>query len=344
VQTISAPEQDRLQIPPEPPANWSENVVCIFNAPDSGLAVYTHFCRISAERPTLWEGILAVFLPGEELLVSRSFAAARDDQVADAGGLRYTCVEPLSHWHLEFDGLVRRTRTDELAAGFLPDGPVEPLRIGLGVAGIRPAWSVGHAPDQPWGDFHLEQESRIEGSITVGGNEIAVSTLGLRDHSRGPRDHAGIPSEGWSFGFFPSGRSYVALHVGNDTGSDLVTGLYFDGQATHEITRVEVPLLHSPLGDPREYEVRLGGDSFGDLVVLGHLDGAAPFTLGHPIGQPIGFDGSDRGATLLVEGPATPVLDGETGHGWLERVARSANLRTLDGTQGGAGPAQAVSR
>ena len=322
-----AAEQDRLQIPPDPPANWSENVVCIFSAPDAGLAVYTHFCRIAAQRPALWEGVLTVFLPGDELLVSRSFAAAGDDQVADAGALTYTCVQPLSHWRLEFDGVVRRTRTDELATGFLPDGPVEPLTIGLDVTGIRPPWSVGHAPDQPWGDFHLEHESRIEGSITVAGEEVPVSTLGLRDHSRGPRDHSGIPSEGWSFGFFPSGRSYVALHVGNESGPDLITGCYFDGETMHDITRVEVPLLHSPLGEPRDYEVRFGGDSFGDLAVQGHLDGAAPFTLGHPIGQPIGFDGSDRQSTLLVEGPATPELDGETGHGWLERVARAANLR-----------------
>jgi hypothetical protein len=203
---------------------------------------------------------------------------------------------------------------------------------------------MGHVPDQPWGDFHLEQESRIEGSITIAGDEIAVSTFGLRDHSRGSRDHAGIPSEGWSFGFFPSGRHYVALHVGNDTGPDFVTGCYFDGEAAHAITRVKVPLLHSPLGDPREYEVCFGGDSFGDLVVQGHLDGATPFTLAHPIGQPIGFDSSDRGATLLVEGPATPALDGETGHGWLERVARATNLRALDGTDEEPGLTQAVSR
>jgi hypothetical protein len=324
--TITA-EQDRLQVPPSPPANWSENVVCIFNAPDSGLAVYTHFSRIATQRPALWEGALAVFLAGGELLVSRSFAAARDDQVADAGGLTYTCVEPLRHWRLEFNGLVRRTRTDELAAGLLHDGPVEPLEIGLDVTGLRTPWSVGHAPDQPWGDFHLESESRIEGSITVAGERIPVSTFGLRDHSRGSRDHSGITSEGWSFGFFPSGRSYVALHVGNESGPDLITGCYFDGETSHDITRVEVPLLNSPLGDPREYEVRFGDDSFGDLVVQGRLEGAAAFTLGHPLGQTIGFDSSDRESTLLVEGPATPVLDGETGHGWLERVARAANLR-----------------
>jgi hypothetical protein len=320
-------DQDRLQVPPDPPENWSENLVCIFAGPDSRLAVYTHFCRISWQRPALWEALLAVYLPGGELLVSRSFAASTDEQVANAGALTYACVEPLRRWRLEFDGVVRRTRTEELAAGLLPDGPVEPLRISLDVTGIRPPWNVGHAADQPWGDFHLEHESRIEGSVVVRGEEIAVATFGLRDHSRGPRDHSRIPSEGWSFGFFPSGRHYVALHVGNDDGPDLVTGSYFDGARTHEITRVEMPLLESPLGDPREYEVHFGGDSFDDLTVHGRLEGAAAFTLGHPIGQPIGFDSGDRGATLLVEGPATPVLAGEKGHGWLERVARATNLR-----------------
>lgn len=324
--TLTA-EQDFLQVPPDPQTNWSENLVCIFNAPDSRLAVYTHFCRISWQRPALWEGLLAVYLPGGELLVSRSFAVSTDHRVANAGALSYACVEPLRHWRLEFDGLVRRTRIDELAAGLLSDGPVEPLSIDLDITGICPPWSVGHAADQPWGDFHLEQESRIEGRVEIAGQEIPVSTHGLRDHSRGPRDHSGIPSEGWSFGFFPGGRHYVALHVGNDDGPPLVTGSYFDGEMAHDITRVEVPLLDSPLGEPRDYEVRFGGNSFGDLTVRGHLDNAAAFTLAHPIGQPIGFDSSDRGATLLVEGPATAVLDGETGHGWLERVARASNRR-----------------
>jgi hypothetical protein len=30
---------------------------------------------------------------------------------------------------------------------------------------------------------------------------------------------------------------------------------------------------------------------------------------------------------LMWRAPPTPVLAGETGHGWLERVARAANLQ-----------------
>src|SRR4051794_5113800 len=123
ITTKLTPEQDLLQVPPDPPANWSENVVCIFNAPDSQLALYTHFSRVAPDRPALWEGVLALFLPGDELLVSRSFASSHDEQLVDAGALTYACVEPLTRWRLEFDGLARRTRTDELATGFLRDGP-----------------------------------------------------------------------------------------------------------------------------------------------------------------------------------------------------------------------------
>jgi hypothetical protein len=320
-----AAEHDRLEVPDARPAHWSENAVCICNAPASGLAIYTHFSRVAGD-PTVWEGILAIYLPGDELLVSRSFAAAEDPQVADAGALRYACVHPGERWRLEFNGLVRGVSTSELADGLLADGHAEPLRLALDVTGIRPQWAVGHVPDgQSWGSFHVEQECRVAGELEIDGESVAVDTLGIRDHSRGVRKYDTMASECWSHGFFPSGRSYAAVHLENDEGPDLVAGFYFDGDTLHEVTRIERPELEDPRGEPRAYEVMLGGE-FGDVLVQGRLDHACPFTLDHPIGQPIGFDPGDLRGTLIVEGPATPTLQGEPGFGWLERVARASAL------------------
>jgi len=126
--------------------NWSENLLFVMYASPGadGLAAWAHWSRVPA-RPQLWEGILALYLPGGELLLHRSFGPGPpadlgpassaghgdpgDGGAAGTGPLSFRCVVPLRRWSLRFDGMMRRTGTAEVSAGPLADGPWEPVRF-----------------------------------------------------------------------------------------------------------------------------------------------------------------------------------------------------------------------
>ena len=102
--------------------------------------------------------------------------------------------------------------------------------------------------------------------------------------------------------------------------------MLFDGTTIHDVAAMEVPPVTSPAGDPGEVRITLGGD-FGTVAVAGQLTAATPFTLLHPIGQALGVDIDEPGATMLVEGPLVFEWADEQGYGWLERLARIRDLR-----------------
>ena len=318
------PELDRLVVPSQRPKGWSENLVGSAYDPDTKIGFYAHFSRV-ADDPNIWEGVLCVFLPNGELLVSRSFDTQDTDDRANAGALRYTCCEALHKWHLVFNGMVRRVTSSQLASGLLQDGPIEHLKLDLDVNSITPVWSSGTVEDQDWGDLHIEQPCTFDGNLNIDGKDLAFHSKGFRDHSRGPRDHSSLSREGWSFGFVPSGKIYFCVRIWQDSGVGFETGMYYDGATMHDVTSVEVPPVLSTLGEPRNFGVSVGGD-FGKFDVKAQLQSSAPFTLLHPIGQAFGVDTNDTDSTMLLEGPIEIDWDGERGFGWMERLARVKDL------------------
>jgi len=164
-------------------------------------------------RPDLWEAVLALYLPGGELLLHRSFGAGPDSSAASSGPLSFRCVEPLRRWSVRLDGTMRRTSTAEVTAAPLADGPWQPVRFEADFEGLAPAWSARGLGEQEWADGHLEQPGRITGSAELDGRRVTFATAGFRDHSYGPRDYAKILGDVWVSGVFPSGRTLLAIVV-----------------------------------------------------------------------------------------------------------------------------------
>lgn len=318
------PEHDLLLVPDDRPPGWSENLVCVGNDLSSGMSFYAHFSRVAPD-PSIWEGVLCLHLDNGDTLVSRSFASTHADDLADAGAISYRCVTPCQTWRLRFDGMARRVRAKQLADGLHRDGPVEPLRLDITAEAVLPTWSAGSVVGQDFGHMHLEQAVQLDGSVTVADTTTNFSSRGFRDHSRGARDHSKLAREGWSFGFTPSGKVYFGVRIWQDDGPGFIAGMLFDGKTIHDVTAMEVPPVTSPVGDPREVAISLGGD-FGTVNVAGQLTTATPFTLLHPIGQAFGVDVHDPGATMLVEAPLVFEWGDERGYGWLERLARVRDL------------------
>jgi hypothetical protein len=317
-------KDDLLHAPPDGVPNWSENLQLVVN--DGRTGVYVHLGR-QTDDPGIWEGICVVYLEGERLLVSRTFARAPDLSAATSGPLSFRPVVPLREWTLEFDGMMRPLSRAEGAAGPVTEGVVVPVRLSLAVHARTPIWGVGSGPgapagtslhDQDWARTHVEQACRVTGTLAIAGGEpLTVDNVGFRDHSVGPRDFTHLVEEFWSCCAFPSGRVFLGLHVVQDDRPEPFThGFVFDGEKLHDLDTLTGPVLTSPSGDPVDFDVRFTSGA-GGAEVTGHMTNSMAFSFDYPFRMPLGP--RPEGATP-VEGPARYEWDGEAGFGWIERI------------------------
>jgi hypothetical protein len=322
-----APARDLMQPIGRTP-NWSENLLFVMygRTGSAAPAGWAHWSRVPA-RPQLWEGILALYLPDGGLLLHRSFGAGPEPQhAASSGPLSFRCVQPMRHWSIHLDGMMRRTDTAQVTTGTLPDGPWEPVRFDAEFTGIAPTWSAHGLDRQEWADEHLEQPGRIVGSVRIGDTEYALDTHGFRDHSYGPRDYAKILGDGWLSGVFPSGRTVLAIVVWTLTDGvpPYVVGFVDDQHGRHPVTDFRLPMLAGADGSPAEFtaEVRTEQGSSTIEVAMTHRTN---YTLDNPVGMTLGTRG-DPSDLIAVEGPARLRWDGEETDGWIERFIRVNRL------------------
>jgi hypothetical protein len=313
---------DLLHAPPDGVPNWSENLQLVVN--DGRTGVYAHLGR-QTDEPGIWEGILVVYLDGERLLVSRTFARAPDLGAATSGPLSFRPVVPLREWALEFDGMARPISRTEGAAAPVAEGPVVPVRLSLAVHTETPVWGVGsdgsHARDalhdQDWARVHLQQACRVRGTLSVGGEDVEIQNVGFRDHSVGPRDFTHLVEEFYACCAFDDGRAFMGLYVVQDDRPEPFShGFVFDGGKLHDLESLSGPVLTSPLGDPHDFDVRFTS-AVGSAAVSGHMTNSMAFAFDYPFRMPLGARAS--GATP-VEGPATYEWDSRQGFGWIERI------------------------
>jgi hypothetical protein len=317
-------DEDRIQTPPTGVENWSENINFCCHTGTPGTGIYAHMSRMCQD-PSVWEGVVAIYLPNQELLISRSFGRAQAPDEASSGQLTFRCEDPLERWTMSFDGMAQRVGRSVPPAGTVRDGSVEPVLVNLTLDAASPVWSLGAAmSDQPWGSLHLEQAVRVRGQVVAREFNVEVDHVAFRDHTAGQRDYGPLDGEAWLTCAFPSGRMFAVLEVWHaGEVSRLTTGFYYDGARFHTITDLDVPVLAGPSGTPAEFEFTFDGPD-GPLRVVCNQEHSMVFMLDEPIGMPLGTN-LDRGL-IAVEGPGRYTLDGETALGWVERCRRVSQL------------------
>lgn len=315
-----AAEADLVQ-PVAATPGWTENLLFQVHDGAAGVAVWAHWGRIP-EAPAIWEGVVAVYLPGRRLLVSRSFGRASRIDEASSGPLSFRCVEPGKRWQVHFDGMARPATAEQTAAGPLTDGETERLELDLAFTGIHPLWSAtGDLGGQTWAHAHLEQAGQVSGSIVHSGHRIPVQAFGFRDHSHGPRDSAALTGDTWCSGVFPSGRAFLAFEVWQATGASLAKGFVWDGSRPVDAQPIALPRLTDPHGAPRAFTLELATPVRPERI---HVDQRAcmTWTLDRPVGMTAGARLDARDDILLTEGPARLLWDGERADGWIEKSSR----------------------
>lgn len=317
------PSHDELQTDAGVPG-WSENLVVQAHDATAGLSVWAHWSRIPGASH-IWEGVLAVYLPGGELLVSRTFGPGTEEQTASSGPLSFACLEPSKKWRMRFDGMARRATSGALAAATLEDGPSERVLIELDFDAVHPIWSAhGNMEGQSWGTAHLEQGGRLTGQAIIGGEVAAINTGGFRDHSYGPRNYSGMAGNTWCTAVFPSGRALLGLNVWQTAGPAMAVGFVWDGEEMLNATSVALPRLADADGQPStcEFEITTTKSTERITVVQHHR---MTWTLDEPVGMTAGANGETDGIRV-VESPATVTWGEEAADGWIEKTLRPSQF------------------
>lgn len=309
----------------EPVTGWSENMFFQQWDEKAGIGLFTHIGRVR-EDPTLWRGCIAVYLPGGQLLVQRSYGRAADDRGPQAGSLKIICETAGKRWRLLYDGVAELTHSRALGARLGGASTARPMKLDLAFEARSPTYDLFAARELGQQDFahlHHEQAFNVVGELRFDGGVHSLSGFGFRDHSVGARNLSDFSGNTMFYASFPSGRVVQALqNFTADGGIRLRSGFLVENGVGELLDLVEAPGLTDTCGAPDAFEVHYLRNG-QPIKVTGQALHAATFTIGMPNDWSIGTDRESDNPLIIVEQPCRVLWpDGEVGYGNLERNFR----------------------
>jgi hypothetical protein len=236
--------------------------------------------------------------------------------------LQFECVEPWNRWRQHFDGVLLAGAFAELDKGLLPLGTYVPAAVELEWQPGGPIWNLGEdMQKQAWGHSHYNQLGGLVGRVSYRGETVDFDGVGIRDHTRGPRDFRKFGWHCWHHGVFPGGRGFMVIDAVADGGNHMRRAIVREAGELTEAEIVESGALRSREDGYRDYEIQLGG----------HAPIAAHVLHNNPMGFALdneityGYDPAISTHTLF-EGFTRFTWEGEAGYGLTERSLRHRSL------------------
>lgn len=214
------PDDDRTHAVRDDIPLWSESYQSDVYDPERRIGVHMHFGR-APFNVRLWHDIFAVYLPNDEFLVAKNFRFGDTPGAGpEGGGVVYECHEPFREWTKRFNGAAQHVTGEQLRSGPLVDGLHVGVELELRYTAHGPAFNAGMLQERTevafWHDSnasHIQQFCSVEGFLRFGGEEFPIRGDAMRDHSWGKRDLSILDNHVWLSGYFPSGRSFMAMHI-----------------------------------------------------------------------------------------------------------------------------------
>lgn len=297
--------------------------------------------------PQTWRITFGIYVPGgEQLLVAKYVSRDGHARGGGAGPIRITCVEPFRLWTVEFDGAVQPVSRQQNMAGAHVDTPSVPAKFFLCFHGAGPMWDLHqHMKGQSWGSAHWEQMCRVTGEMSFGGKTYTINGGGVRDHSVGPRDYAGVVSDFWLNMLFENGAAIMAQTVRTES-MEIRNGYIFrnDGSPLEVTEIVEGPMVNAvdtprasvekdPLMDESLRKFRFViRTKAGFETIEGEIQHSVATSYIAPNDELLGtafhlVETTQPKAMQLTESATVYTWNGVKGVGTRERVARIATLR-----------------
>jgi hypothetical protein len=294
--------------PTGPAPTWRESFYCNFFDTESRY----HGVAWQGVRPNqeVAEAVFVLYDGDTPLIysVETALAVAPDIDRRAVGNQHFTCLEPWSHWTVDYqDGADRLTIDWQQLSAICDHDPT-------GSPGQEVVAEVADAPDE--GSFygtakHFEATGKIEAKGEIGGRPVSFTGFGTRDRAWGPREWGLLGFCWWQTTQFTDGDAIHALLLQEKVGDDvrLFGLLHRDGRSRPAVLlECEIGYDSEP-GAPVSARQRWVDDEGRELVV-------ASMELLHEIPFAILEDGQN----LEPREPATP---GENAYYWtFQRFVR----------------------
>jgi hypothetical protein len=317
---IERPLEDRPDIP-----NRTETYELQAYDPNTEIGVWFHLGTPTYDT-SLWEDLAVVYLPGgDELLIGKGFG--RRPGTADVSGSMVTAdyEESTGDWIVRFHGALQRGSRSELSVRPAIDKRSEPVSCELRYHGLSPVWDMhDEITNQSWANAHWEQPCTVTGWVEVSRQRTTFDGVGVRDHSRGPRDFEGSGQHYWVHGQFPSGKAFGLLWIESNSAQPVLfdKGYLVAGGEIASAHIVKPPPEDRALDEP--FDVVLEGPD-GQVHIRGEMVHDVVFSVQYPHEWTFGYR-TGEAQHHFWEGHARFEWDGEIGYGIVERsVTRAAD-------------------
>lgn len=264
------------------------------------------------------EVTIALYQPDGTALFNYARPEIAHNDAFDAGGMRFTVVEPFTHLRIAYAGravyLANPLALEDPRAAFTQN-PHVPVELALDWYGTSPMYG-GEGPahgDMVFAKGHYEQHGRAAGRLVVDGVAYQLEGLGLRDHSWGPRSWQSPAYYRWLIGQFDAGFGFMGSQIVTQSGSELLSGFVFRDGQNHFVDRLT---LHTEWKEPGHYHDRLAltlHSRAGALAISGRVLTMLPLR-----------NRRDGKVTRISEGLTEWRCGEQVGYGWSEYLDQLA--------------------
>lgn len=330
------PAQDRT-LPVQAVPGWTEHYAYFAHDPATEHGTFIHIGRV-IDDPSLWRGVIQIFLPGDALLVGKYFGRDQGDGAATAGLLRLFAEQPFRRFTVDFDGMLQRTTRQAITSAVALDDVSERVRMHVlfeAAAPIQGRQGTDQT-DRAVSSFHTDQIGRISGEIETRGGTVALSGVGVRDHSSGVRHYGKVIGHLWIHGLMPSGLAFsiTILRTTSNPTLKVATVFWGDGTPREFVDVTDFPefpeegsmsgaMFRDPVEDPvhRACSVTLA-TSRGPLEIAIRPVHTHAITYLDPCEELVGTAMQRPDGIQMCDAPAMFTCKGETGSGLFERSGR----------------------
>lgn len=244
--------------------DWREAFYFDFIDPDSGLTGFGY----SGVHPNRETGDVIFALWRRNTLLARftcwDFNIPQDigAERLDFGPLGFSPIEPFENWNMFFDD------------GF--------CRLDLDFSAIHPAysWADSDLVLAKTDSHHYEQQGRYSGRVSVGGEDIPVRGIGVRDHAWGWGARAGIRNWIWASAQFSDDFAFNGFQITLADGRGAHFGYIWRGQGNEFLQRSTMTASYAARGQaPAAFTVELEGRDGGRAAAEGTVLNA--FNISH---------------------------------------------------------------
>jgi len=290
--------------------NFNESMYFNFYDRRAGVGGFARIGNRPNERYA--EMTLALYQPDGTALFNFKRPEIANNDAFDAGGMRFSVVEPFKHLRVQYDGravvLADPLALEDPRAAF-SGNPHRPVSLALDWYGTSPMYG-GEGPahsEMVFAKGHYEQHGRAVGRLTIDGVELQVDGLGLRDHSWGPRSWQSPAYYRWLIGQFDTDFGFMGSQIVTQAGTELLSGFVFRDGQNHLVDRLTV---HTEWKDPGHYHDRLAltlHSRAGDVSITGRVLTMLPLR-----------NRRDGKVTRISEGLTEWRCGAQVGYGWSE--------------------------